>query len=47
MNPSRFSNQSMQSSESQQQKDSRRFWIVTLTVAVLLAVVALAFFFRP
>ena len=46
MNPSRLNNQHIESTE-QQQKDSRRFWIVTLTVAVLIAVVALAFFFRP
>jgi len=43
MNPSRVNDQHTE----QQQKDSRRFWIVTLTVAVLVAAVALAFFFRP
>jgi len=46
MNPSRLNDQNIQSTE-QQQKDSRRFWIVTLTVAVLVVAVALAFFFRP
>jgi hypothetical protein len=46
MNPSRFNYQSLRSSE-QQQKDSRRFWIVTITVTVLLVAVGLAFFFRP
>jgi len=48
MNPSRFNYQNMQSGEArQEEKDSRHFWIVTVAVAVLIGIVALAFFLRP
>jgi heme/copper-type cytochrome/quinol oxidase subunit 2 len=47
MNPSRFNYQNMQSGEARQEKDSRHFWIVTMAVVVLIAIVALAFFLRP
>lgn len=47
MNPSRFNYQNIQSTEPRQEKDSRHFWIVTVAIAVLIGIVALAFFLRP
>jgi len=40
MNPARFD---VGSTEPRKEKDSRRFWIVTITVAVLLAAIALVY----
>ena len=44
MNPSRFQVANMESNEPREKKDSRRFWVATIGVTVLIALVAIVFF---